>query len=321
MQESLLSHIASNFIKEYENVANSSVSYLLNKYPVSREVLRKYLNINDIPNFYETEYSTEYGRLDIAGKDINGKLSLIIEGKFWASLTDNQPVNYLKNLDDNGVLLFLAPERRIESLKLEIQSRTGKVDSKIHYISWNHLLNLIEQENKKEFNYSLESDLVQLRELCAKMDEEGMPPLSDSDLSPMNGRINYQFANLINDCNKLLRQQDEFDFNRMKSQPTQDGYGFYFKAYGFGCNLCFSSEDWFMKPSHTPFWLYIVDEEFNEDKRIYHYLKDYDEDNSYNDYASLGIVLETGWDKKQIVSHITEKTKHVLEYLNSKMNK
>ena len=36
MQKSLLTHIASKFISEYENVANSSVAYLLNEYSAGR---------------------------------------------------------------------------------------------------------------------------------------------------------------------------------------------------------------------------------------------------------------------------------------------
>ncbi len=32
MEKSLLAHIAKNFISEYENVANSSIAYLLNEY-------------------------------------------------------------------------------------------------------------------------------------------------------------------------------------------------------------------------------------------------------------------------------------------------
>jgi len=320
MQESLLSYIASNFIKEYENVANSSIAYLLNKYVPARTILKHILNDNKVPNFYETELSIKSnGRLDIAGKNSDGQISVIIEGKFWANLTDNQPVNYLKELNEDGNLLFLAPERRIESLKLEVNKRTKEVDSRIRYISWNEILNLIDQENKKDFDRNLDSDILQLKELCKKMDEEGMPPLSESDLSPMNGRIQYQFANLIDDCNRLIRKWDESNFKRLNSTPTKDGYGFYFRAYGFGCNLCFSSEDWFLKESHTPFWLYIVDEDFNEDKQIYHYLKEYDIENTYNDYASLGIQLKAGWDKNQIVEHIVQTTRDVLKYLNKKL--
>ena len=55
MQESLLSHIANNFISEYENVANSSIAYLLNKYEPAREVLRGILSVSDIPSYYVTQ--------------------------------------------------------------------------------------------------------------------------------------------------------------------------------------------------------------------------------------------------------------------------
>ena len=320
MQESLLSYIASNFIKEYENVANSSISYLLNKYLPARTALKHILETEVVPNYYDTELSTKSnGRLDIAGKNSDGQISVVIEGKFWANLTDNQPVSYLKELNKDGYLLFLAPERRIESLKIEINRRTEKIDNRVKYASWNEMLNLIEQENKKDFDSNLESDITQIKELCRKMDEEGMPPLSESDLSPMNGRINYQFSALIDDCKNILKKWPEASFKGLKATPQKDGYGIYFRAYGFGCNLCFSSEDWFLKKSHTPFWLYVVDENFNEDKQIYHYLKEYDIENTYDDYASLGIQLKTGWDKNQIVQHIVETTKDVLLYLSKKI--
>ena len=322
MQESLLSYIASNFIKEYENVANSSIAYLLNKYVSARTALKVRLDINNIPSYYETELSTKSnGRLDIAGKNATGDISLIIEGKFWANLTDNQPVNYLKELDDKGKLLFLAPDRRIQSLKIEIDKRTINKDPRINYLSWNEFLNLIEQENNKNYDTNLASDLSQLKDLCQKMDEEGMPPLSQSDLDPMNGRIAYQFADLINDCNRLIRQWDESNFKGLKTTSFKDGYGFYFKAFGFGCQLSFSSYDWFTKDSHTPFWLYLWDEEFEEDKKIYHFLNIFDTENSYNDYASYGILLQTGMDKNQIVNHIQQTVREILIYLNKNIQK
>ena len=53
-------------------------------------------------------------------KNENGK-AIIIEGKFWANLTHNQPVNYLKEIANDGKILFLAPEKRLISLKVEIE--------------------------------------------------------------------------------------------------------------------------------------------------------------------------------------------------------
>ena len=47
MQNSLLTHIASDFISEYENVANSSICYFLNEYSCARDVLKKVIDIKD----------------------------------------------------------------------------------------------------------------------------------------------------------------------------------------------------------------------------------------------------------------------------------
>ena len=113
MQKSILAHIASDFISEYENVANSSIAYLLNEYPASQKVLKGVLDIDEVPTYYKTEDSSKSnGRPDVTGYDLNQGKAVIIEGKFWANLTDNQPVNYLKELTSDGKILFLAPDKR-----------------------------------------------------------------------------------------------------------------------------------------------------------------------------------------------------------------
>ncbi len=320
MSNSLLSHIATNFIQEYENVANSSIVYLLNTYPAAHRALKDRLDFVNIPTYFETEYDTKgNGRPDVVGKDINGDITLIIEGKFWANLTENQPGNYLNVLHSEGKMLFLCPDRRKESLKFEVNNLLSQPDDRLMIMSWDELLRLIEQENSTDYDPQLASDLLQMKELCDKMDEEGMPPLSSSDLSPMIGRITYQFSDLINDCNKQLRSWDESDFKGMKTTGNQEGYGFYFKALGFGCRLEFSSYDWFTRSSHTPYWLCIWDIDFNEDKDAYHCLRAYDQDNTYekNNYAIYGITLKPGMDRSEIIEHLVTKTKETLLSLHS----
>ncbi len=321
MQESLLSHIASNFISEYENVANSSITYLLNKYPASRKVLKNILQIDDVPSYFVTELSTKSnGRPDVTGLDINGNKQIIIEGKFWANLTDNQPINYLKELPENGKLLFLVPQKRKISLKLEIKKRLNGDDEKIYIFSWNEFLDLVEVENNKNHNQALISDITQLKELCSKMDDEGMPPLSQSDLDPMNGRVAYQFTDLIDECNPIMREWEESDFKGTRTTAFKGGHGFYFKAFGFGCQLCFSSYNWFTYKNSTPIWLYIMDEEWKHQEKIYHHLNNFDTQNLFNDGCSMyGIQLQTGMDKSQAIYHITNKVREVLTKLNEDM--
>jgi len=322
MKTSLLSHIASRFISEYENVANSSVAYLLNKYPAARETLRNILNLEQIPYNYKTELSTDSnGRPDITGLDTDGNKTIIIEWKFWANLTDNQPVNYLKELWEKGKLIFLAPDKRIISLNLEIKNRLWYVDDRVTAFSWNSFLNLVEQENNKNYNNSLSSDLTQLKELCSQMDSEWMPPLSMSDLDPMNGRRSYQFADLIDECNWILRKRDKAIFKWQKSTWSKDGYWFYFKTDKANCRLLFSSYERFTKDSHTPIWLYLWSTLDKKSDKISHIINSFDNTHSYDDkyHTAYGILLNVGMDKDQVVKHIVETVKSILTFLDENM--
>lgn len=317
MQKSLLTHIASNFISEYENVANSSIAYLLNEYPSAREVLKNTLGFSEVPNHYQTELATKNnGRPDITGLNINGEKNIIIEGKFWAHLTDNQPVNYLKELSENGKLLFLAPKKRCISLEVEIKKRLDDKDSNVIVYSWLEFLKAIEIENNKDHNNHLASDLIQFKELCQKMDSDGMPPLSGSDLDPMNGRISYQLTQLLDDCHFLLKKWDVTDFNKLKKTNSKYGFGFYFKAFDFTCDLYFSNYEWFTSELQTPFWL-VIGENWESSPKINHLLKKFNLKNTYED--SIGIELKEGMDEEQAINHIVNKTKEVLEYLNEKI--
>lgn len=316
----ILAYIASNFISEYENVANSSIAYLLNEYPAAREALRNLLAIDEVPAYYKTELSTtSNGRPDVTGLDINGSKTVIIEGKFWANLTPNQPKNYLNELAESGKILFLAPETRGNSLKAEIKKRLNGENEKVIISSWDNFLALIERENGEDYSHRLDADLLQIRELCQKMDAEGMPPLSVSDLDPMNGRIASQFADVIDECNSLLRKREKFSLKGLKTVPTKYGNGFYFRGYGFGCYLSLDSHKWFVRGNHTPVWLNIKKDsgsEWLESEQIVHALRYFDAHNAYG--SNYGIELQPGMDKSQVVNHIVNKITEVLEYLNGR---
>ena len=321
MQNSLLAHIASNFISEYENVANSSIAYLLNEYSASQEALRSILGVDSVPTYYVTELSTaSNGRPDVTGLDVDGGKAVIIEGKFWANLTHNQPGNYLKEITDGGKILFLAPEKRLSSLKVEIQKRVGGTTDKVVIDSWAAFLSLIEKENNKNYNPRLDSDLIQIKELCQKMDTEGMPPLSASDLDPMNGRVSSHYSDVIEECNPIIREWEHSDFKDLKTTSSKYGHGFYFRGYNFGCLLHFDSNKWFIRDNHTPIWLNIADivgDVWKKSEKISHHLRYYDSFNSFD--SEYGIILREGMDKNQVVDHIVNKVKEVLGHLNSKL--
>jgi hypothetical protein len=318
VRKSILAHIASNFISEYENVANSSICYLLNEYPAAQKALKNILDIGEVPSYYKTEMSSpSNGRPDVTGIDANGDKTIIIEGKFWANLTENQPGSYLNVLEGNGRILFLAPAKRLASLELEIEERLGGKHEKVVCRSWMDFLDQVGKENNKDHSNHLDSDLIQVKELCQKMDTEGMPPLSQSDLDPMNGRVASHFPDIVDECNSNLRKWDGSDFKGMMTTSHKYGHGFYFRGHNFQCYFGYNSFNWFTKNSHTPFWLYINDKEGNESEKINHALSVIDPANSYG--KEYGIMLQTGMDKSQVVNHIVSNVIEVLDDLKSKL--
>jgi hypothetical protein len=325
MKNSLLAHIASHFISEYENVANSSIAYLLNHYSAARKALQAISLLDDVPQCFVTELVTKSnGRPDVTGLNEEGDKQVIIEGKFWANLTDNQPTNYLKELAKNGRVIFLTPHARIESLKIELRKRAGQDFGKIIICSWSNFLKQIETENNKNSIPQLTSDLFQIKELCQKMDTDGMPPLSNSDLDSMNGKRLTYFADIIDECNQVLRQWKYADFKGVKTVSTKYGHGFYFRAYHFGCFLGFDCKRWYRGISKTPFWLVIADYDFKESMKINNALKSIElekvEDDETDHYKTkLALVLQSGMDKEQAINEIVNQTQSILGFLNEKV--
>ena len=105
--QSLLGLFYNKIKGSQEDIASESLVYILKQSFESRQVLNQIINNNTGHNFSDLTYDTqnvgeELERPDISGIDENGKEVFLIEAKFWASLTQNQPNGYLERLN-NGI--------------------------------------------------------------------------------------------------------------------------------------------------------------------------------------------------------------------------
>ena len=69
---------------------------------------------------------------DLAGYDESGREHVLIEAKFEAKLTPNQPDTYLKRLRQKSqpsVVLFVAPAERHEGLWKELLDRVSSIEN------------------------------------------------------------------------------------------------------------------------------------------------------------------------------------------------
>src|SRR5207247_1008513 len=111
-----------------EDVATDALAYVLESSDTARRGMTKLLRgiIPDLPPLrFKTQQAEGVMRPDMCGF-ADTEPRVFVENKFWAGLTDNQPVTYLKRLagcSQPTVLLVIAPSEREQSLWRELRRR------------------------------------------------------------------------------------------------------------------------------------------------------------------------------------------------------
>lgn len=128
--ETILGHLVGwGLSRRYEDAATEGVAYLLRTYPQLRrhfvDLLRSAQPALPGDLHFGTQDATDEGRPDMAGSS-DGVTRVLVENKFWAALTGNQPVSYLQRLQEPGhpgLLLFIVPRPRAPWIWRELLAR------------------------------------------------------------------------------------------------------------------------------------------------------------------------------------------------------
>ncbi|MCY4632773.1 MAG: hypothetical protein OXE75_18080 [bacterium] len=230
------------------------------------------------------------------GYDRNGTKRLVVEAKFWAALQPAQPRGYIEQLDapGPGVLLFIAPESRIETLWAEIRRRmesddstepkdverirrldelTGTpdqtriarivdsdeclIDKRLMLISWTGLLDAM---SGAVVDGKVASDIGQLRGLAAQEDKEAFKPIHAEEFGLTLPRRIRGLNRLIDDVIKIGRARGWITTKGLKATPLKEGYGRYFRFVEAPGILRLSVHYHLWATSgDTPLWLMIGD--------------------------------------------------------------
>ena len=127
-ESSLLAYLVPRLTSRGEDTTTDALAFILNKSEAGRRALDSLLSEQDLGlapiTKYETQVTYEDGsRPDMVGYDSDGNTRLIVESKFWAALLEGQASGYFSQLEESGpgILLFIAPGTRIETLWTEIR--------------------------------------------------------------------------------------------------------------------------------------------------------------------------------------------------------
>ena len=242
---SLLAHLSRRLSGQTEDLAVESLGHILSTSAASRQALTDVLGncgveIGGISRV-ETQSTGGGGeRPDLAGFDGDGRERLLIEAKFWAGLTGNQPVAYLDRLppDSPSALLVVAPSLRIDTLWAELRRRVldakgidmgdgqpgaelrqapvgvsrrvilpeptalslGDGNRKLILTSWRNLLGRMEAQANAAGDVSTLNNLQQLQGLAELEDTEAFLPLRPEQLSSEFPRLLPHLLGLVDNA-------------------------------------------------------------------------------------------------------------------------
>ena len=285
IETTLFAHIALTKLRgQIEDTAVEALGYIMSNSPAARRALADTLKDGGIEvgpiDRVETWEIGEEGEIpDLVCFDDKGGKQVLIEAKFWADLTKNQPNQYLKQLledrqDGSAALLFVAPKARLELLwpelcgrakekfELTVISKSGPVrsasiNSNIHHLqltSWAELLDRMTRESRDDNDSDAEADIRQLRGLTDRMDGDAFLPFGSEDLASVTAQQMLDIAQLVDDATSNARKIGWVDTEGLRAVPWETGYGRFIRIGGietwFGIHFC----GW-ARHSNTPLWL------------------------------------------------------------------
>src|SRR5690348_10754923 len=202
----ILADLIECFADKRENVGTEALRVILKNSAITRKCFVRFCAQSGIrfPEdlaFRTQERSKDSGQPDMLGQSEEGNI-LVIESKFDAGLTENQPVAYFEHLTVPGLLLFIVPEYRRRRVWFELcqrcQDKGLKIDPipsaaweflarvekhRMGLVSWRSTLSFLIDGAREQGDNEAAQDLAQLKALCDRMDEDAFMPFQAEELT------------------------------------------------------------------------------------------------------------------------------------------
>ena len=288
-QTSLLAYLAYKFSGQTETIATEALGYILSRSTAARNALRGTIqtggvDVGPIARVQTEVIGKKMERVDLSAYNDAGEERVLIEAKFWAGLTGNQPNTYLERLVQNkepSALLFVAPALRLETLWNEIHRlanvglgraegaglRSAVVGDGPHRLmltSWRTMLDAMASRASVDGDSSAERGILELNALCERQDTEAFLPIREGEFGPEFPRRLRDFRRLVDDATARARSQGIVNTAGLKVAPQVWGYGRYVrlgsKAKGVWAQAWLGVDDgqW-LKMEGRPLWLNFID--------------------------------------------------------------
>jgi hypothetical protein len=347
--QTVFSHIIQKrFSQVNEDVATDALAFILHSSESARTGMMKLLRgiVTDIPDLHFRTQQTEGSiRPDMWGIG-ETEPHVFVENKFWAGLTENQPISYLKQLAEYTqptILLVVVPEareqtvwrehiRRLEGVGI---SATGRDTSAgiVHSVkteigpilaltSWTKLLSALELEIADD--HGAKSDLLQLRALCEAADSEAFIPISSTEVTDQRTpAFILQMSSIVQASVGLAVTEGVLNIKKLMPQISWERIGQYARLSGeqsVGMWLGIHFRLW-KKYGVTPFGLVFLPTEFSRAHEVRALIEPWAAKEGLftacqNDEFVVAVDIAFGEDKDQVVRSIVDRLKGIADDLS-----
>lgn len=343
--QTVFSHIVQKRLsQENENVATEALVFVLRSHEAAHNGMMKLLRAVDprMPRlWFRTQQTDGNSRPDMQGCDEEGQTHVFVENKFWAGLTENQPISYLRILAEcpqPTILLVVGPEDRKETLWRELNQRltdakisvtkdtpagifrivTTNTGPTLALTSWKALLAALEPEVADD--KSARSDLHQLQALCEAADSDAFVPISSVEVSDQRiPALILQLNTVVKASVDLAITEGLLTVNGLRPQANWERIGRYAKFPGVGIWLG-THFDYWKKYGNTPLWLIFGQSDWGRALEVRPLLEPWAAKEGVftafqNDELAVAIDIAFGEDKDQVVRRVVNRLKGIAEVL------
>ncbi|MBN1812563.1 MAG: hypothetical protein JXA14_12060 [Anaerolineae bacterium] len=348
--QTVFSHIVQKrFSQVNEDVATDALAFILHSNEAARTGMMKLLRgvAPDLPGLqFRTQQAQDQIRPDMAGYD-NDELRVFVENKFWAGLTDNQPVAYLRELAEHTqptVLLVIVPAEREQTLWRELNRRLEgggiavadqgtaagivrlvqtEIGPNLALTSWTRLLSVLELEVADDQN--ARSDLLQLRALCEAADSEAFIPISSTEATDQRiPALILQLSSIMQAAVDLAVSEGVLDINRLMPQASWERIGRYARFSGKqGTGMWVGVHfDLWRRHGVTPLWLVFASSEFGRAQEVRSLVEPWAAKEgvfttSQSDEFLVAIDIEVGEGRDRVIRVIVDRLKMIAGALST----
>lgn len=292
----VFSHIIQKrFSQVNEDVATDALAYVLESSDAARRGMTKLLRgiSPDLPPLrFKTQQTEGSIRPDMWGF-ADTEPRVFVENKFWAGLTDNQPISYLKQLaaySQPTVLLVVAPAAREQTLWRELSRRlldagisvsersaapgidrsvATQLKPILALTSWTSVLSVLEHEAVDDPR--ARGDLVQLRALCDAADNDAFSPVSMAELSDQRTpAFMLQLSSIVQSAVDLAVTRGALNITGTKPQASTERigrYSYFGEEPQTGAWLGIHFPLW-KKHGTTPLWVVFADTDWGRARAV-----------------------------------------------------